>query len=263
MPLQQTGEIQYYQFSSLAQTAVTHAVFARQGGVSTAPFASLNMSVSVGDARENVRANRERAFRALGRDPASVVDLWQIHSADVVVATSPTPEGTASPQADALITNRRDLTLFLRFADCVPMVLYDPAHHAIGLVHAGWRGTLKKAAAAAVSAMREQFGTRPAEVLAGIGPSIGPCHYAVGEEVVTQTRAAFGAEVDALLRAHERPNGQYHLDLWEANALALRQTGVEQIEVSGLCTACHTQHFFSHRGEQGKTGRFGALIALA
>lgn len=258
MNLNTSGDIRYYQFPSLQHADLAHAVFARHGGVSPEPFHSLNVSVSVGDARANMIENRSRAFRALERAPDSVADLWQIHSAEVVRVDAPMGEIAAPPKADILITNRPEVTLFLRFADCVPIVLFDPRHHAIALVHAGWRGTLQKAGAAAARALIEHYRSRPQDIRAGIGPSIGPCHYAVGDEVVTQTRAAFGADAEQLLIAHH----QTHLDLWAANALALKQVGVEQIEASRVCTACHTEHFFSHRGEQGKTGRFGALIGL-
>jgi len=258
MLLHSSGDVRYYQFGSLQHSDVVQAVFTRQGGVSPAPYASLNLSISTGDARENVAANRRRAFRALGREPESIADLWQVHSADVVVVDSPLGEDGRSPKADALVTDRPEVTLLLRFADCVPILLFDPVRRVIGVVHAGWRGTLLKAPVVAVKTMAEHYGSRPADILAGIGPSIGPCHYAIGPEVVEQTRTAFGAEADPLLI----PNHSYHLDLWAANALALRQAGVEQIEISAMCTACRTDEFFSHRGEQAQTGRFGALIAL-
>jgi len=258
MLLHSSGDVRYYQFESLQHSDVVQAVFTRQGGVSPAPYASLNLSISTGDARENVAANRRRAFRALGREPESIADLWQVHSADVVVVDSPLGEDGRSPKADALVTDRPEVTLLLRFADCVPILLFDPVRRVIGVVHAGWRGTLLKAPVVAVKTMAEHYGSRPADILAGIGPSIGPCHYAIGPEVVEQTRTAFGAEADPLLI----PNHSYHLDLWAANALALRQAGVEQIEISAMCTACRTDEFFSHRGEQAQTGRFGALIAL-
>jgi YfiH family protein len=259
MKVQTANDLRYYQFETLSQPDLVHGVFARHGGVSPRPFHSLNMAMSVGDSRENVVANRTRAFQALGRAPASVADLWQVHSAEVVVAETPRPEGRPSPKADALITNRPELTLFLRFADCVPILLFDPKHHAVGLVHAGWRGTLQRIAAVTVKAMRARYGTQPHEVLAGIGPSIGPRRYEVGPEVVAATRAAFNGRSDELLPSF---NGRTHLDLWAANALQLQQAGVEQIEVSDICTASSTHDFFSHRGEHGQTGRFGALIAL-
>jgi hypothetical protein len=195
----------------------------------------------------------------LGRAPGSVADLWQVHSADVIVAEAPRGARDYLAKADALITDRPEVTLFLRFADCVPILLFDPKRRVVGLVHAGWRGTLSKIVAATVHAMVAQYGCRPADIQAGIGPSIGPCHYAVGPEVVAQARAAFPGKADDLLVP---VNNHYHLDLWAANACALRATGVEQIDVSRICTACHTDDFFSHRGEQGRTGRFGALIGL-
>lgn len=252
------GAIRSYEFASFANRDITHGVFARHGGVSSHHYTSLNLSISTGDTPANVLENRARAFRALGRDPASIADLWQVHSADVVVVDQPRGGDWATQQADALVTNRPEVTLFLRFADCVPIVLYDPKKQAIGLVHAGWKGTLLKVAAATVRALTEQYGSRPADVLAGIGPSIGPCHYQVGPEVVEQTRATF-ANGDAFLRP---VNGGVHLDLWAANTHVLHDAGVEQVETGEVCTACHTEDFFSHRAERGQTGRFGALIAL-
>jgi YfiH family protein len=259
MQRRHAGTLRYYEFDSLNPAVVAQAVFTRHGGQSPAPYASLNMSVSTGDARENVRANRLRAFAALDRAADSVADLWQVHSADVLVADTPNRPADYKGKADALITDRPEVTLFLRFADCVPILLYDPRRPAVGVVHAGWRGTLAKAAPAAVQAMADRYGSRPADLIAGIGPSIGPCHYAVGAEVVEQTRQAFPAGADELL---PRVNGGHHLDLWAANAQALRAAGVEQIETSRLCTVCHCDDFFSHRAEGARTGRFAALIGL-
>ncbi|MEP7359779.1 MAG: peptidoglycan editing factor PgeF [Anaerolineales bacterium] len=248
-----------YQFESFAGQGVAHAVFARHGGVSPQPYASLNMSVSTGDTPENVRENRGKAFRALGRAPESVADLWQVHSADVIIADAPNGERKYLAKADTLLTDRPDVTLFLRFADCVPILLLDPRRRVVGVVDAGWRGTLKLAAAAAVAAMCQRYGSRPADLLAGIGPSIGPCHYAVGAEVVAETRQVFGPDAEALLPP---VNGGHHLDLWAANEAALRRAGVGQVEVARLCTFCHSQEFFSHRAQGSRTGRFGALIGL-
>jgi YfiH family protein len=259
MQVHEVGAVRYYQFETLDPDRVVQAVFARQGGVSPAPYASLNMSVSTGDTRENVRANRERAFRALGRAPNTLADVWQVHSATVVVADEPNGERSHLAQADALITDNPAVTLFQRFADCVPIVLYDPVRPAVGLIHAGWRGTLAKAPAVAARAMAERFGSRPADLQAAIGPSIGPCHYDVGPEVAGATRQAFGPAADALLSGE---NGTTRLDLWAANLQALREVGVDQVEVAGVCTACHSGDFFSHRAERGRTGRFGALVAL-
>lgn len=260
MQLKQSGAIRYFQFEGIDAGHVTHGVFARHGGVSPAPYGSLNLSVSTGDTHANVRANRLRTFSALGRAPESVADLWQVHSATVVVADTPNAPADHKGQADTLITDRPAVTLLLRFADCVPILLYDPLRPAVGLVHAGWRGTLLKAPAAAVQAMSDAYGTRPGNLVAAIGPSVGPCHYQVGPEVVDQTRAVFpDAEAAGLLLPI---NGGYYLDLWAANAHALRAAGVEQVEVAQICTVCHQADFYSHRAHGAVTGRFGALIGL-
>ena len=259
MQAKQAGGIRYYEFDNFNPSVVTQAVFARHGGRSPAPYESLNLSISTGDTRENVRANCRRAFEAVGRDPDSVADLWQVHSADVLVADTPNAPADYKGKADALITDRPDVTLFLRFADCVPILLFDPRRPAVGVVHAGWRGTLARAVTAAVRAMREAYGSQARDLVAAIGPSIGPCHYAVGPEVVEQTRQAFaGADDDLLVRV----NGHHHLDLWAANARALHEAGVHQIETAALCTVCHGDEFFSHRGQGAVTGRFAALIGL-
>jgi YfiH family protein len=146
----------------------------------------------------------------------------------------------------------------MRFADCVPVLLYDPPHHAIGVVHAGWRGTVLKVVTLAAKAMFAAFGTRPSELVAGIGPSIGPCCYRIGDDVITRVRETFKDLADELLISR---NSAIHLNLWQANALQLRALGVERIEVAGLCTAEHTEDFYSARAEH-KTGRFSAIIAL-
>lgn len=254
------GGLIFYHVAAWAGLPLVHGFTTRHGGVSPEPFAGLNLSISVGDTRANVVENRSRAFRALGRDPDSIADLWQVHSADVVyAATARAPGQEHHGKADALITDRPAVTLFLRFADCVPILLYDRARHAIGLVHAGWRGTIARVCAAAVEAMTAQFGTDPADVSAAIGPSISAARYEVGPEVVAAAKAALGGRVDETLST---PAGRAHFDLWRANAIVLEQAGVADVIVGGICTAENTQDFYSHRAEHGQTGRFGALLAL-
>jgi YfiH family protein len=157
------------------------------------------------------------------------------------------------------MTDEPAVTLFMRFADCVPILLYDTRNKAVGIVHAGWRGTVQNAAGAAIRAMMVNLGSSPGDIWAGIGPSIGPDHYEVGQEVIERVRLALGEEGSRVLL---RVNGATHLDLWEANRLQLDAIGVGQVDLSGLCTACHPDDWYSHRGENGKTGRFGAVIGL-
>jgi copper oxidase (laccase) domain-containing protein len=133
----------------------------------------------------------------------------------------------------------------------------------VGLTHAGWKGTVLRAALATVQAMKEEFNSEPGNILAAIGPSIGAHHYEVGEDVVEQVRHSFGQDASALLptRQWDHQSG-VQFDLWAANRLVLEQAGVREIEVAGICTACNLDDWYSHRGENGLTGRFGALLAL-
>lgn len=259
MPFHTNDGVRYLTFESFPREIV-HAVFTRQGGLSPEPWRSLNFGGNVGDERERVVENRRRAFRALGRDPHSMFDVWQVHGADVVIAVS---TGAASPpafKADAILTDQPHLTLFMRFADCVPVLLCDPRKGVIGVAHAGWQGTVKQVAREAVKAMQAAYQSHPADILAAIGPSIGPDHYEIGADVIERVRATFKDDAEMLLQTHQ---GRTYLDLWSANRLTLEQAGVSRVEVTGLCTACHTHDWFSHRAEKGQTGRFGALIALA
>jgi YfiH family protein len=258
MPFRQTGPVRFFEFDALSNTGLIQAVFTRQGGLSPDPWASLNVGGTVGDERSRVDSNIERCFNAVGRQIASCHDVWQSHSSTVVYADSPRA-GRDRVRADILISDNPEVTLFMRFADCVPIFLFDPIARVIGLVHAGWLGTVRKASAVAVRAMAERFGSRAADILAGIGPSICREHYPIGPEVVEQVRRAFGNAADEHLH---RANGTTQFDLWTANTSLLRSEGVESIEVSRICTAAHPEDWYSHRGERGRTGRFGALLAL-
>jgi polyphenol oxidase len=251
MPFQHNNGLRYFTFDNLA--GLTHAVFTRQGGVSPAPWDSLNVGGSVGDDIVHVRENRIRSFDALGRDPASIHDVWLVHGTDVVHADSPRDLNFKPPQAD--------ITLFMRYADCVPLIFHDTKKGAVALAHAGWLGTVRNVAKATLEAMRARYGTDPRDVRAAIGPSIGPDHYEVGADVAEKIRAAFDSRAESLLEPRGR-EAKFHLDLWKANRLQLEAAGVENIETAEVCTACHLDDWFSHRAEKGKTGRFGALIGL-
>jgi len=222
------------------------------------PWASLNVGGLRGDDPARVMENRVRAFRTLGRDPDSVYDVWQVHSADVICTDRPRPPHP-HVKADAILTNRPEITLFMRFGDCVPILLYDPVQGVVGLAHAGWQGTVRGTVSKAIEGMQSAYGSRPEDIFAAIGPSIGAHHYEVGPEVVSAVHGVFNEEAREIL---PEIDGATHFDLWAANRLLLERAGVRNIEVAGLCTACHLEDWYSHRGEQGNTGRFGALIAL-
>lgn len=258
MAFTEAGGLRYYTFDTFP-AALTHAIFTRRGGVSPTPWDTLNVGGTVGDDAERVRENRRRLFDAVGRGLQSAFDVWQVHSADAVRADAPRPPEQPHQKADIILTNRPEVTLYMRFADCVPTLLYDQAAGVVGVAHAGWLGTVRGAATAAVKAMVRHYGSNPAAILAGIGPSIGPDHYEVGPEVVEQVRMAFDRDDPGVI---DRRDGRAYLDLWAANRHQLQRAGVERVEVAGICTACHLGDWYSHRAERGKTGRFGALIAL-
>jgi YfiH family protein len=258
MPFFQQNGLQYYTFAIFPKN-ITQAIFTRRGGVSPRPWDSLNVGSSVGDDIQHVRENRIRSFKAMGRAPESIHDVWQVHSADTVYADAPRPLDTPYQKADILLTDNPQVTLFMRFADCTPILLYDLKKDVIGIVHSGWLGTVRGATRSAVEAMQERYGSNPADILAAIGPSIGPDHYEIGDDVIAQVQDTFGAEAESLFEKHGKST---HFNLWKANQMLLKNSGVNQIEIANICTACHPTDWFSHRGEKGKTGRFGALLAL-
>ena len=260
MPLIQVGEVSYFTMSIFEGQNLKHGFFLRHGGVSPEPWRSLNTATTVGDTRENVIENRLRIFNAIGRPVESLFDVWQVHSNRVICTDNARPLDAAPQKADAIVTNREEITLFMRFADCVPIMLYDPIHRVVGLAHAGWKGTVNKIGRDTVAAMQNRYGTRPGDILAGIGPSIGPDHYEVGSDVVEQVERAFGVDAPKLLFNHK---DYTYFNLWKANSLILEKAGVEKIQTAEICTACETQNWYSHRAEHGRAGRFGAILAMS
>jgi len=258
MPFEEKDGIRFFRFNTFSDSIV-HAVFSRRGGISPAPWDSLNVGGMVGDDAARVLENRARSFKAVGRDLASMHDVWLVHGTNVVYADAPRLLDQPAIQADILLTDRPEVSLFMRFADCVPILFHDPLKKVVGISHAGWLGTLRGTAASAVRAMQDRYGCKPEHIIAGIGPSIGVDHYEVGPEVVDQFQEKYGEDTERIIDS--RDGGSY-LNLWMANSIQLTNAGVQQIEISGLCTACHLENWFSHRAEKGKTGRFGALIAL-
>jgi polyphenol oxidase len=258
MPFHSYSAIRLFQFDIFGKE-VTQAVFTRRGGVSPDPWASLNLGSTVGDNLEHVRKNHQLALAALEREMASIFDVWQVHGVNVAIAEAPRSVDKPHLQADAILTDKPGITLMMRFADCVPIMLHDPVRKVVGIAHAGWLGTVRGTIRFTVEAMQKRFKTNPADILAAIGPSIGADHYEIGAEVVSQVRKAFGIHAESLL---SEKNSSTRFDLWAANHLLLEQAGVSQIEVAGLCTACATENWYSHRAEKGHTGRFGAVIAL-
>lgn len=300
---QQHGNLCYLQFNHFLQfPEITHGVFTRLGGYSQPPYQGLNISFSSGDSLDNVVRNRLLTLQALQLQAYPCATLWQVHGADIVTLDAATWDDwhldwphrsynvnvgtplagallplqwTCKPQrkADAIITKQRGVALTLASADCVTLLFYDPVQGALGMAHAGWRGTARGIAAATVDALSEQFACLPRDIYVGIGPSIGPCCYEISEDVQrlflgqTQFEELPTAEkYRNLVRASAvfTIDTGLHLDLWQTNRNQLLMSGLspEHIELPDACTCCHMNRFFSHRGEHGKTGRFPAILAL-
>lgn len=252
------NDIVYYQFAAWSE--LPHGIFTRHGGVSPAPWDSLNMGGTVGDDAEAVRHNHQLMYATLNVQANRASTVWQVHGADVVIVDGPVRNRRWIALADAMVTDRRNTPLVMRYADCTPLLFHDPVRGVIGMAHAGWRGTVLGVGSKVIRTMAQAYGCKPADIQVGIGPSIGPRRYQVGEEVVADVQAYFGT-LDGLIR-RDPDDGSAYLDLWAANALDLKRAGVTQIDVSEICTAENTRDFYSHRAEKGRTGRFGAVIAL-
>jgi YfiH family protein len=257
MQRDETGDVVLYRFDGLAGAGVTHAAVTRLGGVSQGDYATLNLGHTVGDDLDAVGENHRRLFTALGLERKQSVSPYQVHSANVTLVGRG-HRGTVQPETDGLITLTPGVALLFRFADCVPVLMFDLQRRALALVHAGWRGAARGVVAAAVDAFVRHAGSEPGDLWAGIGPAIGPCCYEVGPEVVeaVQRASANGN------RLAEKRDGALYLDLPGAVAAQLRASGVSRVEPSHLCTACRTDEWFSHRAERGRTGRFGMLAML-
>ncbi len=258
MSFHEINGLRYYSFEIFSK-AVTQAVFTRHGGVSPAPWRSLNLGGAVGDDMANVTENRRRLFDAMPRRADTIQDVWLVHGTDIFYADHPRLPTDPSPKADIILTDNPHISLFMRFGDCVPILLHDPHKKVIGIAHAGWQGTLRGVVGSAVLGMQTRYGSDPKHIVAGIGPSIGVDHYQVGAEVVSQFRQTYPRHAEQIFQTK---NENAHLDLWTANALQLNDVGVHQVQISAICTACHLEDWFSHRAEKGKTGRFGALMSL-
>jgi hypothetical protein len=238
------------------------AFSARRGGVSTGPYASLNLGILTDDDPGLVAENRRRLALALGRDPGGVAMGLQVHGAAVQVHDTPPPEGQrayshpgpALERADVQVTGSGSVTPLVLVADCFPLALSAPG--AVAMAHCGWRGVADGVVASAVEAIGGVSGTAPAEVHAALGPGIGACCYEVGAEV---TNAFTGRGHAAALSADG------HLDLAAVIRAELGRAGVDEGRVSGcgLCTACNPELFFSHRRDDGVTGRQAGAAWLA
>ena len=277
---QRAHDCEYLLFEHLAAfPELVHASFTRRGGYSQTPFKGLNASFTTGDDPTTVRRNKEAIVAALR---APLVGARPIHSNGVVCIERdmiPSERGQDETwqaalqsvvrqiSADAMLTDMPGFALCWAFGDCAPILLYDPAHHAIAMIHAGWRGTAEGVTLSAVEAMTRRYGSRPADLLAGVGPAIGDCCYEVNDEVRARFAANTTTEETAAFveRFGDGAHGRrWMLDIAQSNERQLLAAGVtpQHIERSGYCTGCRTDLFYSNRREPYPSGRFAVAIGL-
>ena len=258
----------YLTFPRLEQYGfIRHAFSTRVGGVSENEYTSMDLNFGRGDSEENVVRNFHRFCSAAGFDYSTLVASAQDHHTFVRrVGTENYGTGIWKPKdmksVDGLITNEKNVTLVTFYADCVPLFFLDPQKRAVGLAHAGWRGTAAKMGAKMVNAMVREFGSSPKDILAAVGPSIGPCCFEVDAPVYEEFAALSGIHPEEFII--HKDSGKYMIDLWEANRRIIMKAGVpeENIEVAQLCTECNAQWLWSHRANGAKRGGLAAMMCL-
>lgn len=264
-------ELEYLTFPFLEESGlVKHLITTRLGGVSTGELATMNLSFTRGDREENVSENYRRIGRVLGCRPEDMVASHQTHTVNIRhVTAADRGKGIVIPRdyedTDGLMTDEKGIALVTFYADCVPLLLLDPVHHAIGLAHSGWRGTVGRMGKRMTEAMAEAFGSRPSELIAAVGPSICQECYEVGEEVAEQFHELFGGSGHCgEIVTRGKAEGKYQLDLWQANRLILEEAGIPHgsISVTDICTCHNSDYLFSHRGSGGHRGNMGVFLML-
>jgi YfiH family protein len=263
------GSLTIYQDMLLTETGLVKQGFStRMGGISLNSYASLNLAFHVGDVSERVNYNRLIFSNSLGINKDDWVTLSQVHS-DQVICITQEDKGkgadsllTVAGKGDAMITNHKGIPLATFYADCIPLFILDEQHGAIGLAHAGWKGTLQEIGVKTLASMKIKFGTKPEACKVAIGPGIGQCCYQVDQEISQLFWEKFAFEKRML--KNSRITDRWMLDLKLANWLQFSKLGIrdEHISVSALCTNCCQQLFYSFRGSGGVTGRMGALLML-
>lgn len=262
--LRQAGDVWYYTIDAFEETGlVRHCFSTRRGGVSQGEYESMNLRLNCGDAAENVRENFRRICGAVGIDSQQLVLSSQIHGDAIYVAKKEDRgDGIVRPNpresADGLMTGEPGVPLATFYADCVPLFFLDPVKRVIALSHSGWKGTVRRIGAKTVEKMTAVYGSRPQDILAAVGPSIGVCHFEVGPEVADIFRREFGPET--VREQGEKP----HVNLQKAVALQLLAAGIQpgKLTVADICTYCNHDLLFSHRQTGGRRGSLGAFMEL-
>lgn len=264
------GQVQLFKWSIFEKYSprLTAAVSSRDGGVSKNQYQSLNLGLHTKDINSNIIANRKIVCNALDVDFNNYTTAKQIHSNNVKLVTKEeiglgyNKYDDAIENCDSLITNQINCTLVINIADCMAIAIYDPCNNAIGLAHAGWKGSAANIAANTINKMKEQFNSKPEDLIIGLSPAIGMCCYQVTFDVVEKFLALGLKLNDIAVKDFEE--GKWRLNLAECNMKLLIKAGVSpnNIENSTICTSCNSDKFFSYRKSGGDTGRFSAFLIL-
>ena len=247
---------------------IVHGFSTRLGGVSQGIYESMNLSFTRGDDEAAVRENYRRLSDAMGFSMEDIVTSDQTHTPNVrVVTEEDRGNGITKPRpytdVDGMITNVPGLVLATFYADCVPLYFVDPIRKAVGLSHSGWRGTVHKIGKITVQAMADQYGSRPEDIVAIIGPSICQDCYEVSEDVILEFQKYYREDCQSELY-YRKENGKYQLNLWRANEIVMEEAGIlpENIHTTQWCTCCNPELLYSHRASKGKRGNLAAFLGL-
>jgi len=262
-------EVPYLEYPLLTDTKIVHHGFStRLGGVSQGCYASLNLSFTRGDDEAAVRENYHRIAKSIGVKCENMVLSQQTHTTNVRVVTEKDKgKGIVKPldytDVDGMVTNIHGICLVTFYADCVPLYFVDPVQKAIGLSHSGWRGTVGKIGKETIRKMEEQYGSDPKDILAAVGPSICKDCYEVSEDVILEFQKNFKERYWKDL-FYRKENGKYQLDLWKANEIIFKESGIlpEHIAVTNVCTHCNSEMLYSHRTSGERRGNLAAFLAL-
>ncbi len=268
MTLHNKDNTPYLTYNSLSEISfINHAFSTRLGGVSTGIFSSMNLAFNWGDLQQNVTENYKRLCKSAGFDYQSLTASAQDHNVFVRrVTCADRGVGIYKPRdmesVDAIITNDVGVTLVTYYADCTPLFFVDKKNRAIGLAHAGWRGTVGKIGEETVKKMTREFGTNPKDIVAAIGPAINKCCYEVDYPCAQKFLNLSGLNTEKFV--FEKGGGKYAVDLIEANRQILIQAGIlpENITLSDLCTCCNSELLWSHRATKGERGTMCAMMCL-
>ena len=262
-------EVPYLEYPLLTDTKIVHHGFStRLGGVSQGCYASMNLSFTRGDDEAAVRENYHRIAKSIGVKCENMVLSQQTHTTNVRVVTEKDKgKGIVKPldytDVDGMVTNIHGICLVTFYADCVPLYFVDPVQKAIGLSHSGWRGTVGKIGKETIRKMEEQYGSDPKDILAAVGPSICKDCYEVSEDVILEFQKNFKERYWKDL-FYGKENGKYQLDLWKANEIIFKESGIlpEHIAVTNVCTHCNSEILYSHRTSGDRRGNLAAFLAL-